>query len=161
MQCKIIQGLLKSDYLDGEVNQREQRHIKDHLTQCSGCRRLEEELQTQRMLFQKAKRMQAPERLWQNIRDTIVTERLNQESSVSPGILRRLRELIWAPRPVFALASVLTAVFFVAFFAGAIIQKRQSSGKENGGESLADYRLNGESENLLYDLGTNVEEYFL
>jgi predicted anti-sigma-YlaC factor YlaD len=161
MRCKNIRELLKSDYLDGAISQTEEQLIKEHLANCPQCLRLEKELQTQHMLFQKAKPQQVPGRVWQNVRDTIVAGYLNQESSVSRGILKRLRESIWAPRPVFALASALTVIIFVVIFAGILIQKRQSFSIENGGESVADYRLNGESEDLLYGLGTNVEEYFL
>lgn len=161
MQCRKIQGLLKSDYLDDEVNPRKQQLIKKHLEQCLVCRRLEEELQASRILFQNAKRQQVPERVWQNIHDAIVTERLNQDNSVSHRILQRLRESILAPRPVFTLSSALMAIILIVVFAGAIIQKRQTLSKENNGESVAGYSLNDESGDLLYDLGTNVEEYFL
>jgi len=161
MQCRKTQELLKADYLDGEINQREEKQIKEHLAKCPECRRLEKELQVQHMLFQKTKQPQVPERVWQNIRDAIVTERLNKESSVSSSILQRLRESILAPRPVFAIAGVLTAIIFVVIFAGAIIQKKQSFSKENSGESVVGYNLNDENEDLLYTLGTNIEEYFL
>jgi len=161
MQCRKTQELLKADYLDGEINQREEKQIKEHLARCSECRRIEKELQVQHMLFQKTKQPQVPERVWQNIRDAIVTERLNKESSVSSSILQRLRESILAPRPVFAIAGALTAIIFVVIFAGAIIQKKQSFSKENSGESVVGYNLNDENEDLLYTLGTNIEEYFL
>jgi predicted anti-sigma-YlaC factor YlaD len=156
-----MRELLRSDYLDGEISRNEQQYIEEHLAQCLECRRLEKELQAQRMLFQKAKRQRAPERVWQSIRDVIIEERINQESSVNRGVLRRLRDLILTPKPLFVLASAVTAIIFVAIFTGTIIQKTQSFNKENGGESFADYRLNGESEDLLYGLGTNIEEYFL
>ena len=161
MQCRKIQELLKSDYLDSQTNQEEQLYVKEHLAQCPDCRRLEKELLTQRRLFQKAKPQHPPERVWQNIRDTIVTERFNQDSSLSRGFLERLSGLIRARRPVFALASVLAAIIFVVVLAGTIIHKEESLSKVNGGESLAEYRLNGANEDLLYSLGTNVEEYFL
>lgn len=161
MRCKKIQELLKADYLDGEVNQKELQYIKEHLAECPECSRLEKELQNQRMLFQKAKRPQVPERVWQNIRDAIMTECLNQESGLGRRILERFRESIFAPRPVFALASALTAIILLVIFAGSVIQKRQALSKENAQESIAGYSLNGESQDLLYDLGTNIEEYFL
>ena len=149
MQCRKIQELLKSDYLDGESKQRELRDIKEHLEQCPECSRLEKELQGQRMLFQKVKRQQMPERVWQNIRDTIVEKRLHQESS------------IFAPRPLFAFAGALTALIFMVIFAGDVIQKNQPLNKLNGEEIIAGYGLNGESEDSLFTLGTDIEEYFL
>ncbi len=161
MQCRKIQELLKADYLDGELNPREQQYIKEHLVRCPQCRRLEEKLYAQHMIFQKVKRQQVPERVWQNISDAIVMQRLNQESSVNRGIFERLRDAILAPRPVFALASAVTVIIFVLVFAGNFIQKRQSFSKVNGGENIIEYNFNIESEDFVYDLGTNIEKYFL
>jgi len=161
MRCRKIQELLKTDYLDGQVNPRQGQDIKEHLAKCRQCRRLEGELLAQRMLFQGAKRKQVPERVWQNIRDTIITERLTQEHSLSGNILQRLRESILAPRPVFALAGALTVAIFVLVLSGVFIQNRRSLSKVNVGESIVGYSLNGESGDFVYDLGTEIEEYFL
>ncbi|MCX5703208.1 MAG: anti-sigma factor [Candidatus Omnitrophica bacterium] len=161
MQCKKIQELLKADYLDGEVSPQEGQFIKGHLTQCPECRRLEKELQVQRMLFQGTKRKQVPERVWQNIRDAIVAERLKQEEGLSRGILERLRDLIFTPRPVFVLASSLSVVILLAVIATTFIQNKVSLSKQNAAESIVGYSLNGENGYVLYDLGTSIEEYFL
>ncbi|MFA4933886.1 MAG: zf-HC2 domain-containing protein [Candidatus Omnitrophota bacterium] len=160
MRCKQIQELLKSDYLDGEATQREQVYIKEHLTHCQECRTFEKELEAQRMLFQKT-RQQVPEGLWKNIQDSIVTERLDRENKISWGIFKGLKVLLFPPRPAFVFSSVLTGVIFVIIFAGSIIQKKQYFSIENSAEILSGYSLNSESEVLLTDLGTSVEEYFL
>lgn len=161
MQCRKIQELLKADYLDNEISPDVQHDIDEHLKQCAQCRKLEKELQAQRLLFKNAKQEKVPERLWQNIRDSIMSEQPNQERSLSHGFLRRLRELALAPRPAYALVSAFTAVIFVLVFAGAVIQKRQNFSKQSGAEAITEYSVNGESDNLLYGLGTNIEEYFL
>jgi len=161
MQCRKIQELLKTDYLDGEINPEVGQHIKEHLVECPQCRRSEEELQAQRTLFQEAKRQQVPVNLWQNIRDDIITQRLSQESGANQGILQRLKESILRPRPVFALASTFAVIIFVLVFAGIFIQKKQSLSKVNIVEGIIGYSLNGESGDFSYDLGTNIEEYFL
>jgi predicted anti-sigma-YlaC factor YlaD len=152
MNCKRIQELLKSDYLDGEANQREESFIKEHLAGCSECSRLEEELQAQSSLFRKAKPVAVPEHIWRNIRNTIVNERLKQETPAW---------LAWPSRSVFAFASAFAVMILILFFAGAIIQKRQAVIKDNGAVSFIDYGSNEESVNPLDDLGTNIEEYFL
>jgi anti-sigma factor RsiW len=161
MRCKQIQELLKSDYLDGEAIDKEQQLVKEHLAQCGECRRLEQELQAQRMVFRDVKPKKAPESIWQNIRENILEEQNNQEASVNPGILERLRELLFAPRPVFALATAFAVLLFIAVFTGVMIQRNRSLGKENFPESIANYSGNGESSDLLYDLGTDIEKYFL
>ncbi|MBU2258299.1 MAG: zf-HC2 domain-containing protein, partial [Candidatus Omnitrophica bacterium] len=126
MQCKEIQDLLKADYFDGEASQRDQRQVLEHLDSCGKCRKLEEELRTQRVLFQKEKLQNAPESLWQNIREAIIKEQLNQEENAGYGVLSRLKELFLGQRPAFALASVFTLILCIAIFTGVFMQERQS-----------------------------------
>jgi len=158
MRCKKIQELLKTDYLDGQANQREEQLVKEHLASCEQCRRLEEELRTQQAFLKNAKRIPVPEGIWQNIRQNIINEELKQTS----GIMERLRDYLFAPRPVFVLASAFTMVIFViAFFALAIQKGQFSSRLDDTTSDMVIYSLNGENDDLLYSLGTNIEEYFL
>ena len=162
MRCRKIQELLKTDYLDGEVSQKQEQEIKEHLARCPKCRQLEEELQSQRRLFQKAKQQKVPERVWHNIRDAIITEGLNEEESPSAGVFERLRNYLFAPKPVFVLATTLAVAIFFAFLSGVFIQKKQSLSKENIPETdIAVYSLSSTSDASLYDQGTDIEEYFL
>jgi predicted anti-sigma-YlaC factor YlaD len=161
MQCKKIQELLKADYLDGEADQKEEQFIKEHLKQCSECSRMEKELQAQRMLFQGAKPKQIPERVWDNIRDAIITERLNQEEGLSLGILQWLRDLLFRRRPAFVLATSFSMIIILAVISTTFIQRKMVLSKQNAAESIAGYSLNGENGYVLYDLGTSIEEYFL
>jgi predicted anti-sigma-YlaC factor YlaD len=161
MRCKEIQELLKADYFDGESSSKQQGQIKEHLGRCAQCRKLEAELQSQRLLFQKVKQ-EVPARVWDNIRDAIITEGLNQERGLSAGVLDWLRRNLFAPRPAFALASALTVIIFALFFAGSLMQKRQSLSRQTSAEeAIVGYSLNGEGNGSLYDLGTDIEEYFL
>jgi len=161
MKCKKIQELLKSDYLDDEISQRGRQYIKGHLTHCQQCNRLHEELLAQRLLFQEAKHQKVPASVWENIKNTIAAEQLEQENKVNRGIFERLGGLLWAPRPVFALASIFTVILFIAVLTGIHLQEKGLLNKEDNGEWIADYSLNGEDENLFYGLETNIEEYFL
>ena len=153
--------MLMSDYLDGQLSQKEQQAIKEHLAHCPECFTLEKELQTQRTLFQNAKQQEVPLGLWQSIQNKIIAERLAQESNKNAGILWRLRELILAPKPVFALSSAILAIILIATFTGGIVQRKKSFVKANFGESILDYSLNSPRDDLFSTLGTNIEEYFL
>jgi anti-sigma factor RsiW len=162
MRCFEIQELLKADYLDGEVNQEQEQFIKKHLIACPSCRRLEEALRLQRALFQQFRQQEAPERIWRNIRQAIMTERLNQEESSGAGILERLKNFFFAPRPVYVLARTLSVIIFIAFFAGVIIHKVPFFGmQENGNADLIAYGTTNIGDNLISDFGTSIEEYFL
>jgi len=139
------------------LDPQEAGYIKNHLAACPQCRGLEEELLRQHKLFQAAGRRQVPEAVWQNIRDAVVTERLEQGN----GILGWLKNYFFAPRPIFALASAVTVVIFSLLITGIFIHKKQASSIINGEEIMAGFSVNAQDGDLLYDLGTNIEEYFL
>jgi len=160
-QCKKIQELLKSDYLDGELNPREEQFVKGHLKQCPECSRLEKELQSQRMFFQGAKPKQVPESVWGNIRDAIITERLNQEEGQNLGTLQWLRDLLFRRRPAFVLATSFSVIIILAVISTTFIRGKIVLSKEEAAESIAGYSLSTENGYVLHDLGTNIEEYFL
>lgn len=161
MKCDKIQELLKTNYLDGRLNSRQKEDIKQHLEICPQCHKLEKELQSQRALFKNIGKQEVPERVWHNIRETILAENLNPELVVTNGIFQRLRELIFIPRPVFALASAFAAVIFILVFTGISIHHQQSFIELNNEEIISDYSLTNGISNTGYDLGINIEQYFL
>jgi anti-sigma factor RsiW len=162
MQCKKIQELLQADYLDQELDQQDAQSIKEHLEQCSVCCGLEKTWQAQRTLFQGVKSQPVPKRIWSNISDAIVTERLKREGGLIPGIFERLRGLIFLRRPAVVLAtSLFSVIIMLAFFANIAIQKQVSLSKQNAAEGIAGYSLSSKNGYVLYDLGTSIEEYFL
>ncbi|MFH0827067.1 MAG: anti-sigma factor [Candidatus Omnitrophota bacterium] len=162
MRCNKIEDLLKADYLDGELSRKEQQLIKDHLAQCPQCRGLEKELQSQRLLFQGTRQQEPPERIWQNIREKIMAERLNQEEGLGSGVFERLWNYLFAPKPVFVLARALAVVIFVAFFANIFLGKspffNTVDDQDSNGTVYSLASMNGD---MLSDFGTNIEEYFL
>lgn len=162
MPCKKIQELLKAEYLDKEMGQKEEQFIKAHLAQCSACSALERKMQAQRMLFQGVKPKQVPERIWSNISEAIVAERLKQEEGATAGMLGWLRGKLFLPKPAVVLAtSFFSAVIIFAVFVNISIQRQVSVSKQNAAESIAGYSLDGKNGSALYDLGTSIEEYFL
>ena len=162
IQCKKIQELLQTDYLDQETDQQEERFITEHLKQCSECSGLEKRLQAQRILFQRAKHQPVPERLWSKIAEAIVTERLKQKEGLFVGIRQRLRDLIAVRRPAVVLVtSLFSVIIILALFANTTIQNQISLNRQAAAESIAGYSLNGQNGYALYDLGTGIEEYFL
>jgi anti-sigma factor RsiW len=156
MRCKKIQGLLSADYLDHELKGKARQDIERHLAGCQECRGLAEKLQVQRRLFQKAKSEPAPDRVWLNIRDAIIAQRLQEEARASRGIFSWLKDLFWQRQPALALASALTIVLFILVFAGVFIQRQAAN--INAAEL---YGLGEKNGSVIYSLGTSVEEYFL
>lgn len=161
MRCKKIEELLKSDYLDGELKPKEAEFLNRHLKGCGSCRKLEEGLQAQRAFFRQVKPQEAPQRVWHNISNAVAAERLNQEAVSQAGFFTRLKDALLVSHPRFALASAFAVMILIAVFAGTFMQKRAIPGVADSSDIIAVYSLSGENGSLLYDLGTNIEEYFL
>jgi predicted anti-sigma-YlaC factor YlaD len=161
MKCEDIRELLQSDRLDRELDQSTEREISRHLAQCPECRGLERDLLAQQELLRKAEHFQPPERVWQNIREAIVSEQLSKEEPAGYGIFERLRGLFWSRRPVFALASALTVTIFVLVLAGSFFSGKRPLNKDARNDALAGYSLNYDNGDSVGDMGTSIEEYFL
>jgi hypothetical protein len=162
MKCKKIQELLNTDYLDQEADQRQEQLVKEHLAQCPICSELEKKLQTARRLFQEVKPTAVPERVWGNIRDAIIAERLKQNEFPISSFLERLRDLIFVRRPAVVLAtSFFSVIILFAFFANVVIHRQVSLNKQIAAEGIAGYSLSSQNGYVLDDLGTKIEEYFL
>ena len=160
--CKKARELLTTDYLDGCACQEDKLYVDKHLEQCRECGSLRGALEAQRATFKKAGRKDVPERLWQNIRDAVIAQR-PEEPVASLGFLERLKGLIPAPRPVFALSSVFTVVILIVVMTNAFVRNKELAGKASAAEGLVGYSftLNGENDDLFFGLGTDMEEYFL
>jgi anti-sigma factor RsiW len=156
MFCSKVKDLLTTDYLDGRLQEAQAEEVRAHLAHCPSCAKLEKELQAQRLLFQQVIPEQPPQQVWENIRETIIAERLVREGRGS--LLERLKDRLWQPRPALALASAFAVILMVIIFAGNFISKKAPLPAADNTELLATYDLNGDS---ISGFGTSIEEYFL
>ncbi len=106
MTCSKVQALL-SAYLDRELNGIESLAIRDHLRECSCCRREETELRSVKALLMGAP-IEGPSpdfeaRLCARIRGTVITGAVDTRRST---LQVRVMSWISGPRPVFAMAAV-------------------------------------------------------
>ncbi|MEW5802536.1 MAG: zf-HC2 domain-containing protein [bacterium] len=166
MECKEIQELLLTDYLDGEAGDTLQNEVERHLTICHQCRYLERALRKKvSEPLRKAKKSRPPESVWNRVQEAIADAATVQKSTPSERFLVRLRNFSPLFEPVLALA----AVAFVALV--LIIGKSmfQTHGQRVAGihpekqiEYLAD--VIGDSEYFSIDenggYGTAIEECF-
>jgi anti-sigma factor RsiW len=159
MKCQKICDLLKSDYLDGELNAELRREIDKHLAHCPGCRSLKEKLDSQRIALRGLEQQQVPAQIWENIQKSVLQEQLAPQKKLFDYLGDSLRRTFLPSRPAFALAASL-AVLIIALFVGKIILSRPSPLSTASSEDIfIDYRLNGIGE--IYNFGTEIEEYFL
>ncbi len=159
MNCKKIQDLLLSDYLDDEIGSSLRRRSQEHLDICEACRKLEQELQRVRIPLQKAPRVEAPARIWQNIRQQIAEERQREFRLSWENMKNWLEERIVIRRPVFALATVM-AVLLIVFVLGRNMVFRPYDEARYAGEAFTSI-LDNQDDTIAANLETSIEKYFL
>lgn len=114
MSCEKYQKLI-SDWLDGNINQREKEKLAKHLKTCKLCRTYHEEL---KIINHQAKNLPEPEYLpeyWASFEENL-KRKLEQIAGTEQGG----KKSIWfsLPVPAGALAGILlgVAIFFAIFF---------------------------------------------
>ena len=156
MNCKKVQKLILTDYLDEELNSEQKSEIEAHIAGCQQCHQLE--ITAKKALVEpyiRLERALPQEKVWHKIKMEIQAEEKQKKSA------------FLFPKNVFAMITVFIAivsitVMFVTF------QKNNQEGltvnTERQAENLAflDDGINyysSDVENISY--GTEIEEYFL
>jgi len=159
MKCTVVQDILKSDYLDGELNQKLRQQIEGHLQTCPTCQASKEELESLRVALRGAQRKKVPAEIWQNIQSAIIEEQLKEPESIPGYVWTRLKRVFSLPRPALAFTSAV-AVIIVSLVAGkTILNNDQYTTSTVEEDILQVYQVNGDI--YTYNLGTAIEEYFL
>lgn len=161
MNCKSIQNLLLTDYLDNELDARQQKILEEHLVGCRACQELALTVkQTVQKPFDHAERPEPPARLWKNIESKIKKQHSHPAIfAILENILERMR----FPRPAFAfstIGAILIMVFFMIKMSFYVQQRNyQQSAKQTIEEQIEYFANNNGIEDTGF--GTNTEEYFL
>ena len=150
MNCKKIQELLITDYLDGELDQVLCNRIHQHISGCIHCRQFEERI----VPFHGIRHIEPPTRVWENICEKITTEQMLPQGNWFEYLLERLREFLLIHRqPVFATVTVFTIMVI------ALMSIQGQIKTDTGGIVVEDFGLWIDEENGA--IGTAIEEYFL
>ena len=73
IDCLEILKLLKSDYLDNELDDSTRKQVDQHLAECPACRSAKEKLAAISLALRNAPRVTPPENLWPRIQKEIRT----------------------------------------------------------------------------------------
>ena len=160
MTCDDIKDILKGDYLDGELSVQEREFVARHLAQCAACRVFEEDLQAQRRIFQQAVYKKPPAQIWNNVQAAIEKEQIAQERSVK-GRLISFFEILFAPRPFFALGSAFAIVFLVITLTIGLRFNQQQLSHAESLTNFVSYDVRMENSDFVSDFGTNIEKFLL
>ncbi len=159
MKCARIQDLLKSDYLDAQLDQKLRLLVDSHLEKCPPCQALKKSLQEQRISLRAIKQKDVPPEIWQNIQSAIIEEQLKEPGNIF-GLTREILKMVFSiPRPAFALAGALAVVVLAFVLGQMILGSRNPLTATTAEDALAEYRINGDT--YTQNFGTSIEEYFL
>jgi len=156
MDCKKIEEVILTDYVDGRLEGRALKDFEAHLASCSKCRAFASEIAGISTEFRKAGHMAPPAAVWERIR-TVVAE---EPVEVIPGrnIFEPIRLFFDKARPVLVAATAAMLILAVLITA-RIVSNRGAISQEDEIFSMVDL---GENANGFdYDLGTPAESYFL
>ena len=149
MDCKKMEEVIFTDYIDGKLEGGAFREAEEHLASCAKCRGLAQELASVAESLRNVRREEPPARIWEKVR---------------AGITVPEREPAWAfftrARPAFAMAAVAAAILAIFIAVRPMFIKQVSPAQEQYdilSLSVSDTNGNGSD----YDMGTPAEEYFL
>jgi len=171
MNCKKIQDLIITDYLDNELKSGLQAKIKAHIEKCAACCQFEQALRQAAVEpFKHVQKLQPPEYLWHRIKETVTADLPETEPA---GVLVKVKDalgfLFQFPKPVFAAALVVTVVLVSTVYTRVIVQKKQVARQQVTGylNEQADFISSLKDPKITYindkelDLNAVVEEYLL
>jgi len=167
MKCKKVKDMILTDYSDKEIKPEQRELIEKHLAQCKACREFASMVRKSAMdPFRKVKTQRPLDSIWHRIKETVEVEAQQETRPYPvPNLIDKLKNFIYIPRPVFAVATVMVAVLALGIFTKLYINKQEITRvrSEEQVEYLAHlfgengYALNGED----VGYGTAIEEYFL
>jgi len=157
MNCEQIKELLLTDYADNRLTDEKRQEVDKHLAACSDCRTFQALARgVAAQVFNDKKIPQAPEYLWQRIKNEV-----SEESSAKKSwALFDFRNIfMFIPRP--AMIMIMAALLISAnVLVSKYIFPSRTRASETGeimaylGEDINDF---GTSD----DIGMDVEDYFL
>lgn len=170
MNCKDIQKLLITDYLDEQLPAETQREVERHLSECELC--IEHAFAIKKTTFEpfnELNRAKPSQDVWIKIKNTIEQENMPQKS-IAPNQLREKLKNIW-PNPRLAYAA---GAFTVILLTSALLfqiqtTKHQKITQFNTKEQLSQVEYitqlasenNDLSEETEENYGNIIEEFFL
>jgi len=176
MNCREIQEIVITDYIDGQLDQKRKCFIEEHLAQCHHCKEffiLTQESSVKP--FISAERQKPPEIIWENIREVLGAqqeEKINRDVSLFSlvNFLNKIgrRPYLFALQPVrswsFTLTSMVTLIFMIGILPQLMMTNPTVKMDQQGQIEYLSYLTDGGGvlpASNSTDLGTPIEKYFL
>ncbi|MDD5438687.1 MAG: zf-HC2 domain-containing protein [Candidatus Omnitrophica bacterium] len=160
MRCDRVKDLLLTEYRDKELDERTQKDVENHLAGCEGCRAINERLRSVSLAFHAVEIIEPPQRVWENIRREIVRAPEPRHAAGFDLVKQWIGRFTVTPR--FAALRLATAAATVLIVLGLYTFLREgSSGNRETDAGFFIASLIDDNEDNGYDLGTDIERYFL
>lgn len=113
MNCAKVRDLLLTDYVDGRLSQGFVSRIDSHCVSCATCRALSEAVKKTSAGMRLSERFEAPAHVWQNI-SSVLAESDAARVGFIDTIIGKLRALLFAHKPAFAVTTMVTVILMGA-----------------------------------------------
>lgn len=164
MNCKNIQKLITTDYLDNELDAESKQHIEQHLNACQNCREFAETVRaTVKQPFEQHKYLRPPQSVWQAISEGLPGKQKHEQSLLA-RIGYELTNIFFKRRMALAMATTMFTVVIVAGLLVRPLDKKaalESYFREQAASYSYLHNTNGDFNAEVVDFGTALEEYFL
>lgn len=156
MNCKKVQDLILTDYLDEQSGTELKNVLEDHLSSCFHCREFASVAQKSIIdPFMNAEKVQPADHVWRHIKERIEEEPAPAASRSLAFFWNMLRESFLFTRTAYALAGIL-----IIFFAAMSWNRTNMNREIEHIEYLVDV-TEDVSNNQNAGYGTAMEDYFL
>ncbi|MBF0504312.1 MAG: zf-HC2 domain-containing protein [Candidatus Omnitrophica bacterium] len=173
MNCRKIQDVLITDYIDGQLDQKHKFLIEEHLAHCLHCK--EFYIITQQAViapFVTTAAAKPPEIIWARVREAIGaredSEKVGTDANFVMDFLRKLVFVptfpVFFPKPVFVFSTIVTLVLMIGILPQLMITHPTIKIDARSQMEYLSY-LSGTGGDISAsdsaDLGTPIEKYFL
>lgn len=159
MNCKKMERIILTDYIDGNLKGRALEEVEAHLRSCPGCHALEQELRAAGKLFRAVPQETAPAGIWYKIRDEISSAPAGRY--FPEAVFAHARYYLSHLKPAFVIASAAVLLLF-ALAAVRLMPYRDYLETTTAQDDILAISYIGNEENgSEYDFGTSIETFFL
>ena len=159
MNCKKMEKLILTDYIDGNLRGRVLEETELHLRSCPSCHALAEDLRAAGKLLRAVGQQEAPSEVWHKIRSEISAAPVR--SRFPETVLMYARYYLSHLKPAVVMASAAVLLLFALTAVRLMPHKDYLETTVAQDDILAAPYTSDEEDVSEYDLGTPAEMFFL
>ena len=159
MNCKRIEGIILTDYIDRNLKGKALEDIEAHLRSCPSCQALAQDLRGTGKLFRAVSQEAAPSKVWYKILSEISAAPVRRH--FQEDALAYVQYYLSHLKPAVVIASAAVLLFFVLTAVRLMPHKDYLETTIARDDILAISYASDEEDLSDYDFGTPAEMFFL